>query len=341
MNSSLVGSRFAVASMFVMALGALPRPATASPYTFKKIDVPLANETDVQGINNAGQIVGFFFDGTGEHGFVDTGGVFTPINDPSLGVTSTAAHSINSLGQIVGAFNTTSCPFPATGCPGTQGFLDVAGVFTTIDFPGAFSSEAAGINDGGQIVGTFNNAAGVRLQNGIGDQGFFRSAGGVFTPINVPFAGAKGTEAIGINNAGNIVGAFQDAAGTPHGFLDVGGLFSTIDPPGAVAAIVGGINNLGQMEGVYVDAGMALHNFIDVGGVFTTVDNPFGPFSTLGGINDAGQFVGSYNDATGTARGFLATPTTVPEPASLFLVGSGVLAALRSRRGRSSRTALR
>jgi hypothetical protein len=65
MNSSLVGSRFAVASMFVLTLSALPRPATATPYTFTKINVPLANETDVQGINNAGQIVGSYNDATG------------------------------------------------------------------------------------------------------------------------------------------------------------------------------------------------------------------------------------------------------------------------------------
>jgi probable HAF family extracellular repeat protein len=40
------------------------------------------------------------------------------------------------------------------------------------------------------------------------------------------------------------------------------------------------------------------------------------------GINDVGQVVGFYEDGTGT-HGFLATPTTVPEPGTFALMVAG------------------
>ena len=52
-----------------------------------------------------------------------------------------------------------------------------------------------------------------------------------FTQIDVP--GAPFTEAHGINDAGQIVGGFNDSTGS-HGFLlDTGGSFIQIDVPGA------------------------------------------------------------------------------------------------------------
>ena len=36
-----------------------------------------------------------------------------------------------------------------------HGFLDIAGVFRTIDIPGFSNTQAEGINDAGQIVGLF------------------------------------------------------------------------------------------------------------------------------------------------------------------------------------------
>jgi probable HAF family extracellular repeat protein len=64
--------------------------------------VPGARSTSAQGINDAGQIVGFFIDSTGNHGFLDTGGSFTTIDVP--GTSFTIANGINDAGQIVGTF---------------------------------------------------------------------------------------------------------------------------------------------------------------------------------------------------------------------------------------------
>jgi probable HAF family extracellular repeat protein len=75
--------------------------------------------------------------------------------------------------------------------------------------PGAIFTEASGINDAGQIVGSFADNSGF----GHG----FLDTGGSFTQIDVP--GAIFTEASGINDAGQIVGRIADSTLDQHGFL--------------------------------------------------------------------------------------------------------------------------
>jgi len=72
----------------------------------------------------------------------------------------------------------------------------------------------------------------------------------IFTTIDVPgsLPGTTGNFGLGINDAGQIVEDFTDSAGT-FGFLDAGGKFTTINPPGATFTILFGINNLGQILG--------------------------------------------------------------------------------------------
>jgi probable HAF family extracellular repeat protein len=71
-----------------------------------------------------------------------------------------------------------------------------------------------------------------------------KAAAYTFTQINVP--GAVLTQAGGINNAGEIIGLFQDGLGVQHGFLDSGGSFTTIDGPVPPTGATG-INNTGQI----------------------------------------------------------------------------------------------
>jgi probable HAF family extracellular repeat protein len=80
-----------------------------------------------------------------------------------------------------------------------------------------------------------------------------------FTSIDVP--GASFTYAHGINDSGQIVGGFDDATGTAHGFLDTGGSFTTIDVPGATNTFANGINNSGQIVGSFTD-GRTNHGFL-------------------------------------------------------------------------------
>jgi hypothetical protein len=53
-------------------------------YVFNTFDDPLATAgTQAVGINDMGQIVGLYGDGSGNHGFLLSGGVFTTLNNPS------------------------------------------------------------------------------------------------------------------------------------------------------------------------------------------------------------------------------------------------------------------
>jgi hypothetical protein len=75
--------------------------------------------------------------------------------------------------------------------------------------------------------------------------------------------------------------------------------------------------------------GLSLSN-----GIYTSLNYPGALYTHLYGINDAGTIVGSYENASGGYSGFIATP--VPVPASLLLLGPGLvgLAALRRRLGK-------
>jgi len=272
---------------------AVSSSAFATSYTFTTIDV--GGQTQAQGINDGGQITGYF----SGHGFLrGTDGAITTFDVPSS--FSTFAFGINNAGQIVGQAQLATTP-------SIVGFLRATnGTYTTFLVPGSSTTTAHGINTTGQIVGYFNDA---------GAHGFLES-GGVFTTFVVPGENFGNTAARGINDPGQIVGTFNDltlaplpwpVGNTPRGFLFSGGVFTTIDVPGASESFAYGINAAGQIVGTFVDATGA-HGFLrNTGGVFTTIDVPGATHSEAWGINATGQIVGWFNDSTGT-HGYLATP---------------------------------
>jgi probable HAF family extracellular repeat protein len=261
--------------------------AFASSYTFTTLDVPGATPgiSLALGINNSGQVVGYYYDSSGYHGFLYSGGAFTPINDPAA-PNSTVAIGINKTGQIVGYINYG---------PGSDGYLDSGGGFTLVDYPAGGYNTANGINDLGQIVGAYHD--------GSGAHGFLYS-GGTFTTLDYP--GANVTFPIGINNSGQIVGYYENGPGS-HGFLYQSGTYTTIDVPGTSGNGIQGINNAGVMVGSYSD-GTGTHGYVYNGAAFTTFDAPLANgFTIAWGINDGGEISGYYNDAGGQ-HGFLAVP---------------------------------
>ena len=272
-----------------------------------------------EGVNNTTQIVGAFADFTAfNRGYLtpDQGGSFTTIRVP--GSASTTAFGINGPGQIVGSYGVLIGP----SFQQLHGFLTTnnGATFTPIDIGSSFTS-ASGNNDLGHIAGIY--------ANGGSSHGFFTANNGAtFTPIDIP--GATATGASKINNADWIAGFYDDPSFNEHGFVtpDLGATHITIDPPGSTGFTdANGINNLNQIVGNFSST-TGVHGFLttDLGATYSQIDFPGATRTEARAINDAGQIVGDYYDASNVQHGFLATPelSTVPEPTTLALVGSGM-----------------
>lgn len=105
------------------------------------------------------------------------------------------------------------------------------------------STIPSGINDLGQIVGTYFDSNGPHA---------FLDAGGKYTTIVVPSSNSSaGAFGSGINDFGQIVGTFVDSTGTVSGFLDTQGHFTTFDVPNAIGTVSSNLNNLDQIVGTY------------------------------------------------------------------------------------------
>lgn len=163
--------------------------------------------TNAFGINDAGQVVGCFGDGTSTSAFIynSNTGKYTTLVDPNATL-ETIAYGINKTGQIVGEF------YDGLSY---HGFLYFNGNFTSIDDPlasaAAGGTQATAINSAGQIVGVYFDALG-------GLHGFLYDHG-TYQTMDDPLASeaAGGTVITGISDQGTLVGYYSDDSGV-HGF---------------------------------------------------------------------------------------------------------------------------
>jgi uncharacterized membrane protein len=252
--------------------------------------------TRPQGINNQGQIAGSYVDASNRtHGFVLSDGVFTTVDAPDAPGNTTVL-DIDDRGRLVGVSGLVSYSYLADG----------RGQPIEIDAPGVVSDTyASGINNRGQIVGSFDQGSARRYH------GFLRDRWGRFRRIDVP--GAKGTVASRNNDRGQIVGSYSDTNENPNTALDVRGFLldrrgrlTRIDVRDAAATQVLGINNRGEIVGGYLDSDGGVHGFVrGRRGEVTPIDVPDAVLTVAFDLNDHGQVVGLYVDSAGAVRGFL------------------------------------
>ncbi len=260
---------------------------SAQAYTFATLDVPGAMRTYAWGINDSGDIVGEYRDGSGinYHGFVYDGSTYTTLDVP--GARDTYAHGVNNSGDIVGYYY--------GGGSGSHGFVYDGSTYTTldVDIPGAWATTAWGINDSGDVVGRYREVGGLY-------RGFVYD-GSRYTTLDVP--GATETTAYGINDSGVIVGHYRDGSGY-HGFVYDGSTYTTLDVPGANVTQAHGVNDSGDVVGRYNDSS-GNHGFVYDGSAYMTLDVPDATYYTYAhGINDSGDIVGEYRG--GGTYGFIA-----------------------------------
>src|SRR5213080_4572230 len=269
------------------------------------ISDPLTPGAEAAAINGRGQVVGF---GRIRGGLVDHAFLWTP--DVPNGTTGSmtdlgtlpggsgsAAFGVNDRGQVVGCSYTNFCD-PTNGSAflwtpdvpnGTTGSMIDLGTL-----PGASGSQASGINNAGEVVGcsytsfcdpTSTDAFLWRPDVPNGTTGSMIDLG--------TLPGASGSEASGINNGGQVVGAsganftaraflWTPAApnGTTGALTDLGAL------PGSSGSQAYGINNAGEV------VGCSYTSFCDPTSTDAFLWRPDVPNGTTGSMIDLGTLPG-------------------------------------------------
>ena len=293
-----------VAGLAALLFAISAASAAAAPYTFQTLDAsPPSTGTFLFGINDSGTIVG----NSGGSGQIYSGGAFRSYNVP--GAFSSGTNDINNLGQIVGGYSANGSMRLAYAYVLTNGTVQTISV-------GQVSTNGVGINDRGNVVGTYTDViAGPNM-------GFVFSAGVATT---IAPTGATATIPKAINNAGQIVGYFIDRNGNAEGFTETNDTITALNVPGAVDTFATGINDAGQIVGYFI-GGAGERGFVFSEGAFSFFDVPNSNAIVTGGINNAGQIVGYFENGQLDFEGFLATPVTtmIPESGSLALLVSAL-----------------
>jgi hypothetical protein len=253
------------------------------------------NSTTPFGINQSGDIVGYYLDSSGvTRGFIryHDGSFSAPIVEPNDTANFSRGTGINSAQTVVGDFLTVADN-------AFHGFILSGGSFTQFDIGTGFSTDLTGINDAGHFVGLFGDLTQP-------NQGFV-NINGTTTVLTIP--GAVSSDLSGIDNFDRIVGGYNDGASIGHGVLIAanGTATAPVDFPGATTTLLRGINDRGLVVGRYINADASVHGlFLKLPNTFVSYDYPGAVETSLNGINNAGFISGRYTDGAGIRHGFVA-----------------------------------
>lgn len=277
-------------------------------------------------INDAGQVTGFSESnnsGIRQAFRTAPNKAINPVTDNlgTLGGGFTNAFAINNTGQVVGI----SLPDPNSVAVLTA-FRTGANILinpNTDDLSNLLSdsqyTNAQGINDLGQVVGTLGTSTG--LLHG------FRTAPNTAINLTTDDLGTLGGNlsiAEDINNVGQVVGTSTNAEGQSQAFRTAPNM--PINPATDGLKTLGGefsnayaINSLGLVVGDSASASNTTHAFVYEGSAMFDLNNLIPTNSgvvltSASDINDRGQIVanGYFSNSQTTAKAFLLTP--VPEP---------------------------
>lgn len=237
-------------------------------------------------------------------------------NVTQIGVPSTYPTAINDRGEVVGNYDVNAGPNEQES--EFRGFIYDHGTFTPVGPPPQDTNvanpedvrmELVDVNAHGAVLGDYVSGTSAGTQT-------FVDEDGTSTNINLP-TGDYGVGAVGINNAGEVIGNYEGFAtvnGVPSdnfsnfGFLYDKGTVTPLIPTGAFSSNPFAINNHGEVYGLYADANHDLHLFLYDKGIYTTLNPPgstgvafYGSAPGINSINDRGEVVGSYAPVSGAA----------------------------------------
>jgi hypothetical protein len=224
--------------------------------------------------------------------------------DPNDTGNVTQGRGINNAREICGNYT--------NGSDGTtHGYSLMSGAFTGFDLADVSSTIPLGINNYGEVAGSFVE------NDGVTQEAFLGFVDTAVTTFAIP--GASATLAYQVNASNQATGYYVDADGVTHGYLrdDDGTLTYPIDPDGSVGTVLFGNNDSNWVVGRYADeAGITHGLFFMTPGEFVSFDYPGSAFTSLNGININGVICGRYVDASGGEHGIIAkvNPSGTNEP---------------------------
>ena len=182
----------------------------------KDLGPPGSYQASAAAINNSGQIVGsYYFTSGAEGAFFYSGGKMTQLPVPA-GASAVGAFAINDNGEIAGALYFSSGA-PAHAASHRNGVWTDLGAIT-----GAASNLAKGITIAGQVVGTAYFAPTQYEPPKPGKHVAFIYSNGGLVDLNTLIPSGTGftiTDAVGINDSGQIVCNATNAGGNEHAVL--------------------------------------------------------------------------------------------------------------------------
>ena len=287
----------------------------------------LPGSGEALGINNAGTIVGTTFSNSNYLPQVSewSNGQLTNLNIPGYGF------AINSSGQIAGGYIKNVNEMDA--------FVWTNGTLKNLGTLGGYWTAATAINNKGEVTGTGANATGAF-------HAFFDAGSQM---VDLGTLGGSNSYGAGINNRGEVVGSAQLASGYLNAFAWSGNGMVDLGTLGGSSSEAYGVNDAGEIVGdSYLAGNQQNHGFLDLNGVMLDL-NSLMPASSgwtitdAYAINNAGDILG-----TGLFAGSLyaveldpAVVTVVtPEPASLLLLGIGMLVLAKLGRIKTNRAKL-
>jgi len=230
------------------------------------------------------------------------------------GKLSTNATSFGPTGQAIG--------YDVTLAAKETGFVQVGSSVKTV--AGSLGQETALYGyANGLFVGTATG------ETGVPSTGFVMDEAGRMTAIAFP--GTTYTEALGINEAGLVVGDYAPTDGGQvmfAGFVDNHGVFTSISLPDSQVTEVTGINSAGTMVGWSQGFTTSPVGFVMQNGQVTTISPPGSVETFVQGINDKGQIVGYYT--TNPQSGFVGfvydgkSYTNIVDPAGTSTFAYGI-----------------